>query len=193
MTHRRVRSVRQSRSPTSHDGYPCRNGETGLDQRGRKTRRRTINSSIRNRHARSRPRLRRVPSVSPPLEPLAGSGNELLLLIKRLRITRHLAPRALASNHGSLPSTAPVPSIEGRDGRSDGSWRLGSCLFVPQDLEPVLDDLQFVGTRRFTSSIQLTTTLICVGGGATSLATRKRWPSEETSYPGLVSGNSLAA
>ena len=38
-------------------------------------------------------------------------------------------------------------------------------------------DPQLTGTRRFTSSIQLTTTLICVGGGSTSLATRKRWPS----------------
>ena len=117
MTHRRVRSVRQSRSPMSRDGYPCRNGETSPDRRGRKPRRRTTNSSIRNRHARSRPRLRRVPSGSPPLQRLAGSGNELLLLIRGLPIPRHPAPRALPSNHGTLPSTAPQPSIEGRDGR----------------------------------------------------------------------------
>ena len=41
----------------------------------------------------------------------------------------------------------------------------------------------FTGTRRFSSSNQFSTTLICVGAGCSSLALiiRKRWPSGETS------------
>jgi hypothetical protein len=93
--------VRQSRSPTSRGGYPCRNGEIVLDQRGRKTRRRTTDSFIRNRRARSCPRLRRVLSVSPPLQPLAGSGNALLLLIGGRPLARHPAPIAQPSNNGN--------------------------------------------------------------------------------------------
>src|SRR5258706_10865879 len=93
-------------------------------------------------------------------------------------------------------------SLEWAPADSKSTWREALIRgrredYVPQGLARERRDGYLIGTRRFSSSPQCCTTIICGGGEAwsvppPSLIMRNRWPSGEMSYvrpvlpPGIV-------
>ena len=86
--------------------------------------------------------------------------SRIVRIVRIVRVVRTV--RVCCGRRGRLQPAASLPN------------RYAAFQFFKRYRQAASIDGQFAGTRRFTSSIQLTTTLICVGGGSTSFATRKR-------------------